>query len=644
MAAASEHGRIADLLQRGRPREAREACAQALAHAPGHAGLHELAGLAAEALGDAPAAEESYRRALGIDPLARIALQNLGGTLARLGRLEEACTAQAAFAAACADRPEAHHNHADALLALDRADEARAACQRALALDPDHGPALLTLGFAQADAGEFAAAAASFARAHQRAPQSVQAFARRTEAHPGMGSNLDPASLWLWRRFERLQRCDWDEREAVLRGLRAIAADPQAEPDRALAFAAMHTPLSAGERWQLARAIAAPIEQRVPALAPLPARAHPGPLRVGLLSPDIRDHLGARLLLPLFELADRARIEWVVYALSPDDGSAIRRRLKAAVPRLREVATLHVADAAAQVRRDRIDILLDAGGHTAGTAFEITAARPAPLQVQYLAFPGTLGSSRVDCALVDAMVAPPEHAPHWSEALVRLPYTHFLYDFRVPATAASMPEPTRAEYGLPADALVLCAFHKGAKIDPETFGAWLEILRQLPRSLLWLVGTDPHAQARLRAVALAQGIDAGRLHFAPYDPLERYLARYRLADLFVDALYHNGMTTVCDALAAGLPVATALGDTFTSRSAASLVAAAGMPELACPTRADFVGHVVRLASDGEDLARRRAQLLRREAPLFDTAARVRDIERALLDLWARACAGGPAVR
>lgn len=636
MAAASAHGRIADLLQRGQAQAALAACDEALALSPADARLYELAGLASERLDAAQNAIDRYRRALECDPRGRIALQNLGGCLARLDRLEDACAAQAAFAAAFPELPEAHHNHADALLALDRNADARAACQRALAVDPDHGPALLTLGFALADAGELEAAATTLARARERAPASVADFMRRVQAHPGMGANLDPASIWLWRRFERLQRCDWNGLADFLNGLRAIAADPSSEPDRALGFAAMHTPLTAAERLQLARAIATPIERRVPTLAPLPVRAHDGPLRVGLLSPDIREHLGARLLLPLFELADRARIEWTAYALSRDDGSAIRRRLKAAVPRLREVADLRVTDAAAQVRRDRIDLLLDVGGYTTGAAFEITAARPAPVQVQYLGYPGTLGSRRVDYALADEHVVPAEHAPHWSEALVRLPVTHFLYDFREPPPAAT---PSRADYGLPADAFVLCAFHKGAKIDPETFAAWMEILRRVPRSLLWLIDSAPDAEVRLRAAAVAQGIDAGRLRFAPFEARERYLARYRLADLFIDALYHNGMTTVCDAMAAGLPVATAQGDTFTSRSAPGLVSAAGMPELICATRAGFAEHVVRLAADGEGLARRRVQLQRRAAPLFDTAARVRDIERALTMIWARACSG-----
>jgi predicted O-linked N-acetylglucosamine transferase (SPINDLY family) len=557
-AAASAHGRIADL-----PRGQAGALAACDGRSPRRRQTVRTAASANASM--LRRMRRRYRRALG-DPRARIALRTWAAA-ACLDRLRTP-----AAQAALRPRFPSFRKPQPAVLALT-ATRARAACLRALAIDPDHGPALLTLCFALADAGELEAAATTLARARERAPASVADFMRRVQAHPGMGANLDPASIWLWRRFERLQRCDWNGLADFVNGLRAIAADPSSEPDRALGFAAMHTPLTAAERLQLARAIATPIERRVPTLAPLPVRAHDGPLRVGLLSPDIREHLGARLLLPLFELADRARIEWTAYALSRDDGSATRR-LKAAVPRLREVADLRVTDTAAQVRRDRIDLLLDVGGYTTGAAFEITAARPAPVQVQYLGYPGTLGSRRVDYALADEHVVPAEHAPHWSEALVRLPVTHFLYDFREPPPAAAR-APTRSARGRRA-----VRFH-GPRSTRDF--RCLEILRRVPRSLLWLIDSAPDAEVRLRAAAVAQGIDAGRLRFAPFEARERYLARYRLADLFIDALYHNGMTTVCDAMAAGLPVATAQGDTFTSRSAPGLVSAAGMPRAASPS-------------------------------------------------------------
>lgn len=292
------------------------------------------------------------------------------------------------------------------------------------------------------------------------------------------------------------------------------------------------------------------------------------------------------------------------------------------------------AQAAAAVRADGIDILLDAGGYTAGARFGITARRPAALQVSYLGFPGSLGSNRVDYAIVDRVVA--GAAAEWSEALVHLPHCYFLYDFRGP-----VPEPagSRLDYGLPEDGFVLCAFHRGDKITPDAFALWMRTLARVPQSVLWLLALPAEAQANLRRAAGAHGVDPARLVFAPFDPRERYLARQRLGDLMLDAVHHSAMTTACDAMAAGLPLLTLRGAAMASRAGESLVRAAGLPELVAADAESFVDQAVRLASYPDRLARCRERLLSRAAPLFDTAARVRELQDAFAGMWERALRG-----
>jgi predicted O-linked N-acetylglucosamine transferase (SPINDLY family) len=292
-----------------------------------------------------------------------------------------------------------------------------------------------------------------------------------------------------------------------------------------------------------------------------------------------------------------------------------------------------------QIRRDEIDILVDTGGYCEGARFEIVAARPAPLQVLYLCFASTLGSDRVDYTILDSIVAPSEHRAFWSEQIVELPDTYFLYDFR--STVPDLPL-TRAEYGLPADGFVLCAFHKGEKIDPDTFSLWARILRGNDRAVLWLLGDRPKVADNLRRAAKDHGIDPARLVFAGREPWDRYMARLRLADLFLDAVHHNAIVTACDSLAVGLPVLTLHGKTCTTLSAESLLRAGGLEDLVADNEKDYLRRAGNLIADPLSLARMRSRIAearRQNAPLFDTAGRVRQLEAAFTEMWRRKMAG-----
>ncbi|MGH8745100.1 MAG: tetratricopeptide repeat protein [Burkholderiales bacterium] len=656
--------RALERLRAGQPREA-------LAHIEAHLAAHTsdarawyLLGTCRHQLGDAAGALEAFERsfALSADPnatyasavaledLGRLddalrrydaalhevpehedALHNRGLLLARLGRLGEAERSHRRYIELHPDSPRARADLADALLALSRYDEALAELDRLLAQAPRDALALLRRSIALAALRRFdesrAASAAALAADRPAVARFIQAIAPGSEPEVV----LAPENTYLWRRYVAQGACDWGGWEDYLAEFRGAIRNPDLPLDRALAFAALHLPLDEGERHALAKRVAARIERRI---EPMPRRAQDprARLRIGILSPDLREHLNAYLLLPLFELIDRRRFEIFAYSLAPDDGSAIRARVRAVVDRFRDLSGLGDRAAADAIRRDEVDILVDCAGHTTGSRFEIAASRPAPVQALYLAFASTLGSKRVDYAIVDRIVVPPGSEAHWSESLVYLPDTYYLYDFQQPVPELPL---TRAQYGLPQDAVVFCAGHKPEKITPDAFELWLHVLAKVPCAVLWLNAMPPAAVENLRREAAVRGVGAERLVFAPFDPRERYLARQRLGDLMLDAVHHSAMTTACDALGAGLPVLTLKGTTFASRAGESLLRAAGLPELVAADSDAFVRIATALGNDRASLAGLKGKLRARRAtaPLFDTISRVRQLEAAFAEMW-----------
>jgi protein O-GlcNAc transferase len=573
---------------------------------------------------------ERYDTLLTAFPDSAEVLHNRGLLLARLRRLDEAEQNNRRYVAAHPEDPKARGLLADLLLALSRYDEAL--CELDSVTEPD-ALILLRRGIALSALMRYAEARAAIAAAKSADESAVERIIRRLAPGSGPEVVLAPENIFLWRRYVAQGRCDWRAWDEYIAEFRRVLNAPEVPLDRALAFSVLHLPMDGTERLAASRRIAERIEVE---LAPFPAKPKSlnAQLRIGVLSPDFREHLNARLLLPFFELIDRRRFEAYAYSLSSDDGSGIRGQLRAASDRFRDLSRLSNTDAAHQIRRDGIDLLIDAAGHTTGSRFEITAQRPAPVQALYLAFPSTLGSKRVDYAIVDRIVAPPGSEGHWSEALIYLPDTYFLYDFREPVPQLPL---SRPEYGLPEDAAVFCAGHKPEKITPDAFGLWLRILVQVPRSVLWFNAMPAAAAENLRREAAARGVRSERLVFAPFDTRERYLARQRLGDLMLDAVHHSAMTTACDALAGGLPMLTLKGSTFASRAGESLLRSAGLPELVAADSDAFVRTAVALGGDRMALAGLKDKLHanRQRAPLFDTLARVRDLEAAFDDMWQR---------
>lgn len=347
-------------------------------------------------------------------------------------------------------------------------------------------------------------------------------------------------------------------------------------------------------------------------------------LRIGYVSSDLRDHAVGYLMAELFELHDRAEVEVFAYYCGPAAAEGLNGRIRTAVEHWIDIRELSDEAAARRVADDGIDILVDVNGHTRDARLGVFARRPAPIQVNWLGFPGTMGSPFHHYIIADAEIIPAGSELYYSEKVVRL--ACYQPNDRKRLVAAE--RPTRADAGLPEDAVVFCCFNGPQKITRFTFERWMDILKRTEASVLWLLESTAETQDNLTAHAREAGVDPGRLIFAPKQQNARHLARYALADLFLDTAPYGAHTTASDALFMGVPVLTFRGRSFAARVCGSLVSAAGLPDLVCDTPQDFVERAIALGRDPAQLAALRARLEENRATsrLFDTERLARDLE------------------
>lgn len=361
-----------------------------------------------------------------------------------------------------------------------------------------------------------------------------------------------------------------------------------------------------------------------------------GRRRIGYLSSDLRDHAIGHLTADLFRHHDRSAFEVFVYDAGIAHEDATKRRIRESVEHWRDIIALDDEAALRLMTEDGIDILVDLNGHTRGARPGLLARRPAPAIVNWLGFPGSMGSPFHHYIIADGAIIPPGEERFYSEAVLRLPCYQPNDRHRVVA-----PAPSRTMLGLPEDAFVLVSFNGAQKITPFVFRQWMAILHAVPDSVLWLMQGGEAAEAALRARAEAAGVDPARLIFAPALRNADHVARYAAADLFLDTWPYGAHTTASDALWMGVPVLTVPGRSFASRVCASLVRAAGLGELVCADWNTYVARAVALAWDRTVVARLRERLLagRTTSTLFNTAGLVRALEDLFRGIWRDAQAG-----
>ena len=436
-----------------------------------------------------------------------------------------------------------------------------------------------------------------------------------------------------------MELCAWDELDAEIAALKAHARSepPERWTLRLDPFVALVLPLDPVLRNEAARWHVRRLVRDVKALGVSP-RSPGRRLRVGYVAAEFRNHATVHLMAGLFERHDRERFELCAYSFGRDDGSAYRKRTRDAFERFVEIGSLNDADAAQRIAADGIDVLVDLKGYTAGARPRIFAYRPAPVQVNYLGYPGSMQAGFMDYIVADASVIPREDFEAFSEAVVWMPSSYQANDDRQPIAEAAG---SRAAHGLPDRGFVFCSFNRTYKIEREIFGAWMRVLAAVPDSVLWLLGGSSATQDNLRAAASHAGVAPARLIFAPRQAKPEHLARHRLADLFLDSHTCNAHTTASDALWAGLPLLTWPGGSFAGRVAASLLHAIGLPELIVSTLVDYERMAIELSRDRERLAALRARLAanRVTMPLFRTEQYARQLEAAFQEMHARALRG-----
>ncbi|PXW91926.1 putative O-linked N-acetylglucosamine transferase (SPINDLY family) [Sphaerotilus hippei] len=364
-----------------------------------------------------------------------------------------------------------------------------------------------------------------------------------------------------------------------------------------------------------------------------------GKLRIGLVSSDFHHHATTMLVAEVLEHIDTSRFELYFYSGGIDDRSALRQRVMRTATAVRETAQWDNDRLAEAVRSDRIGVLVDMKGFTAGSRMGALAQRPAPLQVAWLGYPGTCGADFIDYVIGDPIVTPMEAADDFTEHIAQMPHCYQPNDSR-----RSVPAPLgRAECQLPEGALVFASFNQAYKVIPAVFMAWCRVLAATPDSVLWLLVPDEETQQRLRREARAQGVDAGRLIFAPFMDIEQHRARLPNADLFLDTYPCSGHTTASDALWAAVPMLTIAGQGFASRVAASLLDTVGLPDLVCLDVDEYIDKALELAQDRPRLQALREHLVqaRTASPAFDGRQYAKDFEALLLRMVERHEAGLP---
>lgn len=645
--------------------------------------LHRSASLdqaiAAHRSGNLLEAERAYTTVLKGSKTHPVALHMLGLLHAQRGDFADAEPLLKRAARVDADNPHVLFNYANVLRALHKTDDALAWLTKAIAVSPNFADAYLNRGAILMARQELHGAIAEFDRAIAIAPSSA-AFANRGSALQQLGQ-LDEALGSYQRAIElapsnpqnhfvlseilaqmgrddeaidalertialnkafpfalsklvasRRKRADWRSFEVEQAGLgEAVESGVAVDP-----FTFFHASSSPAHQLICAKTYVANV-------APEKGAARPGTpppvsrLRVAYLSADFRNHATAHLMAGIFEEHDRERFEISAISHGPDDRSTMRSRLEAAFERFEDVGHLADEDVVKLIRQLDIEVLVDLGGFTAGARPKVLARRAAPIQVNYLGFAGTMGASYIDYIMADRIVIPEGEQKHYAEKVIYLPDSYQANDAR--RSLANVP--ARSEVGLADDAFVYCAFNRTSKITPVMFDVWMRLLAKTAGSVLWLLDGDTIARENLKREAVARGIAAERIVFAPHAPADAHLARHRLADLYLDTLPYNAHTAASDALWAGLPVLTCLGNAFAGRVAASILNAVGLPELVTRSLDDYEGLALRIAHDSEVRSALRSKLASQRItwPLFDTARMTRHIEKAYSEIWRRHCAG-----
>lgn len=603
-----------------------------------------------------------FERVCALAPNEAAGHNNRGNALRDLSRLEEALSAYSKALALDAQHLESLNNRANVYMQTAQVGLAMNDFERALALAPQFAVTHRNLAHAQAQQKQFAQALAHFETSlkiqpndplthcfladMQRECRQLQAAQRSYEK----AQQLDPGLDFIEGLCAQLQtqRCEWN---GLMDRVARIGSALSQGQRSCLPFVAMALIDDPAVQAEAAKLLTRSCTPERPTLALQPATRKPGRIRLGYFSADFHNHATTWLMAQLFELHDRSQFELFAFSFGPPSNDAMRQRVAKAFDHFIEVNHLSDLQVAQRSRELGIDIAVDLKGHCQDARPGILAQRCAPVQVNYLVYPGTIGGDFIDYIIADEIVLPRGDEKYYVEKVARLPHSYQANDSN---KAISTHTFTRAELGLPEQGFVFCCFNNNHKIMPACFASWMRILQRVPNSVLWLLEDHPDVKPYLQQQAKQAGVEPNRLVFAPRMEMALHLSRHSAADLFLDTQPYNAHTTASDALWAGLPVLTLIGKSFPARVAASLLTAVGLPELITDSVPAYEAMAVQLATEPGQLTALKTKLARqgRGSSLFNTPQLCQNLETiyramhqrylkgqepTMLDLWSPDC-------
>lgn len=599
--------------------------------------------LALQNAGQLDAAATAFEAILREDPDNKVAIYSLGVILIGRNQAEEA---NELFRHGCVTSPEfapVWFGFAITCQKLGRWDQALLAYDEAIKADPKYVEALVDKGVLlrnmlrhhdsikcfetaleinpdhRTALGNYAILLSEF----KQVDKSIELFDRLHRLHP---DHDYIAGLLI---YERMHIADWTEyatlRDEIISGVRAGRKVCKSLPFMALSD-------SAEDQFKCGCIFANAYSAKPQGPLWKGEVYHHQKLRIAYVSPDLREHPVGHLMAGIFESHDKSRVETIAVSLGIDDRSRLRERILSTFDHVIEARGMASNKIAEQMRAIEVDIAIDLAGYTADSRTDVFSWRPAPVHVNFLGYAGTLGVEYMDYIIADRHVIPPEHQSCFTEKVLYMPDSYLPTDRNLQIAEET---PTRAACGLPEEGVVFCSFSHDYKISPPLWRVWMSLLDQVPGSVLWLVARNEQTQKNFRHAAEMFGIAGHRLVFAGRVPrVEDHLARYRLADLFLDTWPYNAHTTAADALGAGLPVLTYMGGAFPARVAASLLHSIGLPEMITHSWADYEKLALDLVRDQPRLAALKARLRANKEthPLFDTKKFCRAFEDLLFSV------------
>ena len=574
---------------------------QAIKIKPDHAGAYYNMGNVLNEKGELDAAIDSHKQAIRIKPDHAEAYNNMGIALKDKGELDAAIYSYRQAIKIKPDYADAYNNMGNALNDKAESDAAIDRYKQALKIKPDYAEAYYNMGISLINKGEMDAAVDSYEKAIKIKPDYEL-------AHSG-------------KLYRQAHVCDWSGIERGREVIPKLGISAQyINPFEIL-------PLEdAPERHRLRSEVFAKNEFKQKPL-PLASRSTQKPkrLRIGYFSSDFKEHPVAYLMAKVIETHDRNFFEVYGYSIGPAKDDKMRHRLIKGFDVFDDVQDMSDQDVALLARQDQIDIAIDLTGYTQNSRSGIFAYRAAPMQINYLGYPGTMGANFIDYIIADPILIPSDSQKHYNEKIIQLPNSYMPTDN---TRIFSERELTRLEMGLPEQGFVFCCFNNNYKISPTEFDVWMRLLLKVEGSVLWLRKSNKWSEGNFCKEAKSRGIDPSRLIFADRVPMDEHLARHRLADLFLDTFAFNAHTTATEALWAGLPVVTKLGQGFAARVAGSLLSAIDLPELITETEIEYEALILDLATNPQRLAAIKQKLAanRLSKPLFNTELFTKHLE------------------